>query len=376
MKNSKQKHWLSFLLALIMLVGLLPFSVLSVGAESGGEETTGASRSAARASSRAYPRLTNLVEGTEIIYGYVYFFYKSGRVVSRSVIIDPEDCKYNTRLREGYQSEEGLQRVVSYDNGILMYWTRTENDFLDLSGLEGRSLTLVLFDDLKLSALYAPGVDLKLMVTDGVNVTFNHSTRYKNKTAYCPQNGATGAVIDLAQSEGSMNGCGTFALCGNGKLSIVTTKAPRKTSPDYAIVAKNTSILEDAALSIVCGNSYRDVSSLIQTITLTIDTTRDVSLYIKNPRTNAAAWSCHMNNFKLLNAKSLNVYVQRGSGGWILFGNNGETDPAKVFKNYRSSGKIGREWYIAGRTDSSGYNLTLDRRDYMPQIRFNLNSQV
>ena len=67
--------------------------------------------------------------------------------------------------------------------------------------------------------------------------------------------------------------------------------------------------------------------------------------------TNAAAWSCHMNNFKLLNAKSLNVYVQQGSGGWILFGNNGETDPAKVFEYYRSIGKIGNEWYIAGRTE-------------------------
>lgn len=374
MKTCKRNRWLSFLLALIMLVGLLPLSVLSVGAESSGEETASASQEPAQASSSAYPTLTNLVEGTEIIYGHVYFFYKNGKVERRSVIIDPEDCRYNTNLREGYKSETGLQRVVSYDNGILMYWTRFENDFLDLSGLEGRSLTLVLFDDLKLSALYAPGVDLKLMVTDGVNVTFNHSTRYKNKTAYCPQNGATGAVIDLAQSEGSLNGCGTFELCGNGKLSIVTTNAPRKTSPDYAIVAKYTSVLEDAALSIVCGNSHRDVSSLIQTITLTIDTTRDVSLSIKNPRTNAAAWSCHMNNFKLVNAKSLNVYVQRGSGGWILFGNNGETDPAKVFKYYRSIGKIGREWYIAGRTDG-GYTLTMDRRDYMPQIRFNLNLQ-
>lgn len=374
MKTSKRNRWLSFLLALIMLVGLLPLSVLSAGAESGGEETTGANRGAAQASSSAYPTLTNLVEGTEIIYGHVYFFYKNGKVERRSVIIDPEDCRYNTNLREGYKSETGLQRVVSYDNGILMYWTRFENDFLDLSGLEGRSLTLVLFDDLKLSALYAPGVDLKLMVTDGVNVTFNHSTRYKNKTAYCPQNGATGAVIDLAQSEGSLNGCGTFELCGNGKLSIVTTNAPRKTSPDYAIVAKYTSVLEDTALNIVCGNSHRDVSSLIQTISLTIDTTRDVSLSIKNPRTNAAAWSCHMNNFKLVNAKSMNVYVQRGSGGWILFGNNGETDPAKVFKYYRSIGKIGREWYIARRTNS-GYTLTMDRRDYMPQIRFNLNLQ-
>lgn len=361
-----------------MLVGLLPFSVLSVSAESGGEETTGTSRGAARASSRAYPALTNLIEGTEIRSGYQYFFYKNGKVDEHFLYtnIDPEKYRYNSSKCRNYKSDTNLQRVVAYTDGVLMYWTRFENDFLDLSGLEGRSLTLILFDDLKLSALYAPGVDLRLMMTDGVNVTFNHSTRYKNKTAYCPQNGATGVVIDLAQSEGSMNGCGTFELCGNGKLSIVTTNAPRKTSPDYAIVAKNTSVLEDAALRIVCGNSYRDVSSLIQTISLTIDTTRDVSLHIKNPRTNAAAWSCHMNNFKLVNAKSLNVYVQRGSGGWILFGNNGETDPAKVFKNYRSSGKIGREWYIAGRTDSSGcYNLTLDRRDHMPKIRFNLNLQ-
>ena len=377
MKTCKRNRWFSFLLALIMLVGLLPLSVLSVGAESGGEETAGASQEPARAVS-SYPALTNLIEGTEIRSGYRYFFYKNGRVDERflSTNIDPEKYRYNESMCRNYKSDTNLQRVVAYTDGVLMYWTRFENDFLDLSGLEGRSLTLILFDNLKLSALYAPGVDLRLMVTDGVYVTFNHSTRYKNKTAYCPQNGATGAVIDLAQSEGSLNGCGTFELCGNGELGIVTTSAPKKTSPDYAIVAKYTSVLEDAALSIVCGNSHRDVSSLIQAITLTIDTTRDVSLSIKNPRTNAAAWSCHMNNFKLVNAKSLNVYVQRGSGGWTLFGSNGETDPAKVFKYYRSIGKIGSEWYIAGRTDSSGcYNLTLDRRDYMPQIRFNLNFQ-
>ena len=359
MKTSKRNRGLSFLLALIMLVGMLPLTpllpTLNVSAE-------------------PYPALTNLVEGTEITYGYVYFFYKNGKVDQRLVSLNPEKCRNNKNLLEYYSSTTNLQRVVSYDNGILSYWTRTKNDFLDLSGLEGRSLTLVMFDHLDLSALFAPGVNLKLLLTDGAIVTFRHSTRYKNKTAYCPQNGVTGAVIDLAKSEGSFSGCGTFELLGNGKLRILTKDSPKKTSPDYAIVAKNTSVLEDAALNIVCGNSHRDVSSLIQTITLTIDTTRDVSLSIKNPRTNAAAWSCHMNNFKLVNAKSLNVYVQRGSGGWILFGNNGETDPAKVFKYYRSIGKIGREWYIAGRTNS-GYTLTMDRRDYMPQIRFNLNLQ-
>lgn len=293
--------------------------------------------------------------------------------MSRSVIIDPEDCIYNERLLEGYKSDTNLQRVVSYDNGILMYWTRYENDFLDLSGLEGRSLMLVLFDNLKLSALYAPGVDLKLMVTDGVQVTFNHSTRYKNKTAYCPQNGATGAVIDLAQSEGSLSGCGTFELCGNGELGIVTTSAPRKPAPTMPSWRKH--IGSGGCCTEYCLRQQLQRCEFPDSDDLAHHRHHQGCFpFYQNPRTNAAAWSCHMNNFKLVNAKSLNVYVQRGSGGWILFGNNGETDPAKVFKYYRSIGKIGREWYIAGRTNS-GYTLTMDRRDYMPQIRFNLNLQ-
>ena len=359
MKTSKRNRGLSFLLALIMLVGMLPLTpllpTLNVSAES-------------------YPKLTNLVEGTEINYGYVYFFYKNGRVVSRSVYINPADCRNNKSLLEGYKSDTNLQRVVSYDNGILLYWTRTENDFLDLSGLEGRSLTLVLFDHLDLSALYAPGVNLKLLLTDGAYVTFRHSTRYKNKTAYCPQNGATGAVIDLAQSEGSLNGCGTFELIGNGKLGIFTKNSPKKTSPDYAIVAKNTSVLEDTELSITCGNSHRDVNTLIPTITFTIDTTKSVNLNITNPKFNAAPWGCNMKNFKILNTKRLNVSADRGAGGLIFFGNNGESDPVKMFKYYKSIGKIGSEWNISGNTKSSGrYDLILNHGNDDPRIRYSLN---
>ena len=356
MKVSKRNRGLSFLLALIMLVGMLPLlPTQNVSAE-------------------AYPKLTNLVEGTEIYYGYVYFFYKNGRVDERSVYIDPENCRNNKSLLEYYSSTTNLQRVVSYDNGILMYWTRTENDFLDLSELAGRSLTLVMFDHLELSALYAPGVNLKLLLTDGANVTFRHSTRYKNKTAYCPQNGVTGAVIDLAQSEGSLNGCGTFELIGNGKLRILTQKSPKKTSPDYAIVAKNTSVLEDTELGISCGNSHRDVNTLIQTITLTIDTTKSVTLNIANPKFNAAPWGCHMNNFKILNAKSLDVSADRGAGVLIFHGSNGESDPVKMFKYYKSIGKIGSEWNISGGTNSvDHYVLTLNHGNDNPRIRYSLN---
>lgn len=374
MKTSKRNRGLSFLLALIMLVGMLPLSVLSVGAESGGKNAVGAPRVAARASSSAYPALTNLVEGTEINYGYVYFFYKNGNVDRRSVALSPEKCRTNKNLLEYYSSTTNLQRVVSYDNGILSYWTRTKNDFLDLSGLEGRSLTLVMFDHLELSALYAPGVDLKMMLTDGAIVTFRHSTRYKNKTAFCPQNGVTGAVIDLAKSEGSLNGCGTFELLGNGKLRILTKDSPKKTSPDYAIVAKNTSVLEDTELGISCGNSHRDVVTLIQTITFTIDTTKNVTLNIANPKFNAAPWGCHMNNFKILNAKDLDVSADRGADVLIFHGSNGESDPVKMFKHYRSIGKIGNEWSISGNTNSAGhYVLTIDHGNDNPRIRYSLN---
>ncbi len=356
MKTSKLNRGLSFLLALIMLVGMLPLlPTQNVSAE-------------------AYPALTNLVEGTEITYGYVYFFYKNGKVDRSPVSLNPEKCRNNKNLLEYYSSTTNLQRVVSYDNGILSYWTRTENDFLDLSGLEGKSLTLVMFDHLELSALYAPGVNLKLLLTDGAIVTFRHSTRYKNKTAYCPQNGVTGAVIDLAKSEGSFSGCGTFELLGNGKLRILTKDSPKKTSPDYAIVAKNTSVLEDTELGISCGNRHRDVNTVIATITFTIDTTKSVTLNIANPKFNAAPWGCHMNNFKILNAKSLDVSADRGAGVLIFHGSNGESDPVKMFKHYRSIGKIGSEWNISGNTNSADhYVLTLNHGNDNPRIRYSLN---
>ena len=356
MKTSKRNRGLSFLLALIMLVGMLPLlPTQNVSAE-------------------AYPALTNLVEGTEITYGYVYFFYKNGKVDRSPVSLNPEKCRNNKNLLEYYSSTTNLQRVGSYDNGILSYWTRTENDFLDLSGLAGRSLTLVMFDHLELSALFAPGVNLKLLLTDGAIVTFRHSTRYKNKTAYCPQNGATGAVIDLAQSEGSFSGCGTFELLGNGKLRILTKDSPKKTSPDYAIVAKNTSVLEDTELGISCGNRHRDVNTVIATISFTIDTTKSVTLNIANPKFNAAPWGCHMNNFKILNAKSLDVSADRGAGVLIFHGSNGESDPVKMFKHYRSIGKIGSEWNISGNTNSADhYVLTLNHGNDNPRIRYSLN---
>ncbi len=354
----KKNRLLSFLLALVMIFGMLPLASLLP----------------TRVAAASYPSsLNKLVEGKKIYEGYRYRFYSNGTVESYTYSIDPEYTNYSTQL-EFVKEEPGLVKYVAYSNGVILYWTKSENDFLDLSEFKGLTLSLRFFDNMKLSAIYAPGVNLKLGLFLDAYVQLRHSTRYKDKTGFCPQNGTTGAVIDLAQTEGSLGDCGTFELCGNGELFINTRNAPKKTSPDYAIVAKSTAIRDDVSLSIACGNSHRQAVSLILTTALTVDTTKDVHFGIYNTFATASAWSCHMNSCSFLNARRFHVRVALGSNFWKIFGDNGESDPVKVFKNYQKNGKIGREWSMRGNTESSNqYLFTMDHGNDDPRIRFNLN---
>ena len=354
----KKNRLLSFLLALVMIFGMLPLASLLP----------------TRVAAASYPSsLNKLVEGKKIYEGYRYRFYSNGTVESYTYSIDPEYTDYSTQLKF-VKEEPGLVKYVAYSNGVILYWTKSENDFLDLSEFKGLTLSLRFFDNMKLSAIYAPGVNLKLGLFLDAYVQLRHSTRYKDKTGFCPQNGTTGAVIDLAQTEGSLGDCGTFELCGNGELFINTRNAPKKTSPDYAIVAKSTAIRDDVSLSIACGNSHRQAVSLILTTALTVDTTKDVHFGIYNTFATASAWGCHMNSCRFLNARKFHVRVALGSNFWKIFGDNGESDPVKVFKNYQKNGKIGREWSMRGNTESSNqYLFTMDHGNDDPRIRFNLN---
>lgn len=354
----KKNRLLSFLLALVMIFGMLPLASLLP----------------TRVAAASYPSsLNKLVEGKKIYEGYRYRFYSNGTVESYTYSIDPEYTNYSTQLKF-VKEEPGLVKYVAYSNGVILYWTKSENDFLDLSEFKGLTLSLRFFDNMKLSAIYAPGVNLKLGLFLDAYVQLRHSTRYKDKTGFCPQNGTTGAVIDLAQTEGSLGDCGTFELCGNGELFINTRNAPKKTSPDYAIVAKSTAIRDDVSLSIACGNSHRQAVSLILTTALTVDTTKDVHFGIYNTFATASAWGCHMNSCRFLNARKFHVRVALGSNFWKIFGDNGESDPVKVFKNYQKNGKIGREWSMRGNTESSNqYLFTMDHGNDDPRIRFNLN---
>ena len=110
-------------------------------------------------------------------------------------------------------------------------------------------------------------------------------------------------------------------------------------------MAKSTAIRDDVSLSIACGNSHRQAVSLILTTALTVDTTKDVHFGIYNTFATASAWSCHMNSCSFLNARKFYVRVALGSNFWKIFGDNGESDPVKVFKNYQKtaiSAKSGR----------------------------------
>ena len=354
----KKNRLLSFLLALVMIFGMLPLASLLP----------------TRVAAASYPSsLNKLVEGKKIYEGYRYRFYSNGTVESYTYSIDPEYTNYSAQLKF-VKEEPGLVKYVAYSNGVILYWTKSENDFLDLSEFKGLTLSLRFFDNMKLSAIYAPGVNLKLGLFLDAYVQLCHSTRYKDKTGFCPQNGTTGAVIDLAQTEGSLGDCGTFELFGNGELFINTRNAPKKTSPDYAIVAKSTAIRDDVSLSIACGNSHRQAVSLILTTALTVDTTKNVHFGIYNTFATASAWGCHMNSCSFLNARKFHVRVALGSNFWKIFGDNGESDPVKVFKNYKNSGKIGSEWSMRGNTESSNqYLFTMDHGNDNPRIRFNLN---
>ena len=114
---------------------------------------------------------------------------------------------------------------MAYSNGVILYWTKSENDFWIFRSSRSDAVAQI-FDNMKLSAIYAPGVNLKLGLFLDAYVQLRHSTRYKDKTGFCPQNGTTGAVIDLAQTEGSLGDCGTFELCGNGGAVYQHSKCP------------------------------------------------------------------------------------------------------------------------------------------------------
>ena len=348
----KQRKTVSFLMVLFMMIGMLPLTAAPAEA----------------ASTTDYPTLTKLVDGCELMYNRRITVYDNGKQVIES--IGPSSVSPNQRTfvdeKNSIKNNPSIDKRIWYCNGVIQYWSRTENDFLDLSELKGMDVQLTFFADTKLSAIYAPGVNLKIKVCEDARVRLSHSTRYGGKSGFCTGN--AGAVIDLAVYPNSLQDCGSLEILGYGKFVIDTQDAGRETSPDYGIVARNTAIQGNVDVSIYCGNSYREVVNLIVSTAVTIDTTRTVGFVISNRFAQAAAWGCHMNNFKVLNAESVWVKVYQGKEGWKIFGDNGESDPVRVFQNYRNSGQIGSEWWFIGTDEADGYRFKMYHREMSPVV--------
>lgn len=84
----KKNRLLSFLLALVMIFGMLPLASLLP----------------TRVAAASYPSsLNKLVEGKKIYEGYRYRFYSNGTVESYTYSIDPEYTNYSAQaLRYGF----------------------------------------------------------------------------------------------------------------------------------------------------------------------------------------------------------------------------------------------------------------------------------
>lgn len=140
MKTSKRKRWLSLLLAVIMTIGILPLSMSSASAKNDGSNEISTSDKEVQATAcneeaqvvtAVYPELRKLIEGKVITPGFRYKFYSDGSVHKIRISLQEKNYYENTTLVESLKKEKNLDRYVAYSSGILLYWTRYEDDFFD-----------------------------------------------------------------------------------------------------------------------------------------------------------------------------------------------------------------------------------------------------
>ena len=98
------------------------------------------------------------------------------------------------------------KEIMGYYKGTLYYWTKDEKKVLFLGGLEGQKLTLsIRSGDVKMGAIYAPGVDLTIDTDSKNTLTLTLASNYK----YI---GAAGAAVDLSKPNTTSSGSGTLTL--------------------------------------------------------------------------------------------------------------------------------------------------------------------
>lgn len=144
---------------------------------------------------------------------------KSGevKVVFENLPTEYIEVKELYSLRYYMEKYPKAKEIMGYYKGTLYYWTKDEKKVLSLGGLEGQKLTLSIESgDVKMGAIYAPGVDLTIDTGSKRTLTLTLGSNYKYV-------GAVGAAVDLSRPNTTSSESGNLTVTGYGILRVDTT---------------------------------------------------------------------------------------------------------------------------------------------------------
>ena len=233
--------------------------------------------------------------------------------------------------------------IYGYKDGTLYYWTNNEKNVLYIPGIEGKDLKLRVEVDMTIAAIYAPGVNLTIDTGDRT-LTLTRNSRYKHKEA-------VGASIDLSRPNTVSAESGNLVIRGEGKIAIDTTGTGAD-GAEYGLYAGNVQILEWANLDARMGNKKKEVSFVILTSELTIDTLGAISIDVRNTKNIAYVWNVKVRDeqrFHLINARYLNFEFQNHDL-WGDFGTDESKSARTIWTELTVYGKLPnslpKEWNI------------------------------
>ena len=253
--------------------------------------------------------------------------------------------------------------IYGYKDGTLYYWTNNEKNVLYIPGIEGKDLKLRVEVDMTIAAIYAPGVNLTIETGDRT-LTLTRNSRYKYKEA-------VGASIDLSRPNTVSAESGNLVIRGEGKIAIDTTGTGAD-GAEYGLYAGNVQILEWANLDARMGNKKKEVSFVILTSELTIDTLGAISIDVRNTKNIAYVWNVKVRDeqrFHLINARYLNFEFQKHNL-WGDFGTDESKSARTIWTELTVYGKLPnslpKEWniddyYSSKSRDETPYKLKFSR---------------
>ena len=255
------------------------------------------------------------------------------------------------------------KEIMGYYKGTLYYWTKDEKKVLCLGGLEGQKLTLsIRSGDVKMGAIYAPGVDLTIDTDSKRTLTLTLGSNYK----YI---GAAGAAVDLSKPNTTSSESGNLTVIGHGILRVDTTGSG-KDGATYGLYAKTITIGEWSNIEMRMGNKKKEVSHVMLSSDLTFDTMGYVDIKVFNTKTVAYSWSVNRERLRLLNARYLQVQFERHEL-WGEFGTHPTKEARLVWTELNVYGKIHKAWlvdtfYSSRSSKDSPYKIRMSRSGSMP----------